>query len=145
MNFFWNKKAKHFNKNHSEIISSLENGELQTIGKLLWQPNNTRIEYLPVVFDMVLKFKKPAAANQNLKIHKTIDKGNYQLIIFEVPWLGKEVKYSPVIFDKLTSKIVGIMLPFNELHEFLSPKQNADIGKLGVEWTGFILSKQFGI
>ncbi|MBL0144906.1 MAG: hypothetical protein IPP48_03260 [Chitinophagaceae bacterium] len=145
MNFFWNKKANDFNKNHSEIISLLEYGELQTIAELLWQPSHTKIEYLPIVFYMVQKLKKPTITNQNLKIHKTIDKGNYQLLIFEVPWLDIEVKYSPVIFDKLTSKIVGIMLPFNELHEFLSPKQNADIGHLGMEWTGFILSKQLGI
>ena len=145
MKFFWNKKANDFNKNHAEIISLLENGELHIITKLLWQPSHTKIEYLPIVFDMVQKLKKPAIANQNLKIHKTIDKGNYQLLIFEVPWLDKEIKYSPVIFDKLTSKIVGIMLPFNELHEFLSPKQNTDIGHLGMGWTGFILSKQYGI
>ena len=145
MNFFWNKRVNDFNKNHSEIISLLENGELQTIDKLLWQPGHAKIEYLPNVVDMVQKFKKPAIANQNLEIHKAIDKGSYQLLILKVPWLDTDIKYSPVIFDKLTSKIVGIMLPFNELHGFLSPKQNADIGHLSMEWTGFILSKQFGI
>lgn len=145
MNFFWNTKANDFNKNLSEIISLLEKGELQTIDKLLWQPGHTRIEYLPVVSDMILKFKRPGTSNQNLSVHKTINKGNYQLVIFEVPWLDNDIKYSPIIFEKSTSKIVGIMLPFNELHEYLSPKQKADIGKLGIEWTGFIVSKQFGI
>ncbi len=80
MNFFWNKKLNKFNESLPEIISLLENGELQTIEKLLWQPAYTKIEYLPIVFDMVQKFKKPFSANQNLEIHKTIDKGNLAII-----------------------------------------------------------------
>jgi len=145
MIFFWNKKSKTFFKRYHQIISLLEEGEITTIEQLLYQPKNRKIKYLPVTADMILKFKKPKGSNQSLTVYKTFDKGKYQLIIFEVPWLDKEVKYSPVIFDTVTSKVVGIMLPFNELHEILSSKDNSDIGKLGMEWTGFILSKQFGI
>ena len=145
MNFFWNRNTKQFNKNYPDIISQLEIGELQTIEGLLWQPDDGRIDYLPIVFEMIAKFKKPLSSNQNLTVYKALDKGNYQLIIFEVPWLDKEIKYSPIIFDKITSKVVGIMLPFNELSNYLSARQHSDIGKLGIEWTGFILSKQFEI
>ncbi len=140
MIFFWNRKAKKFNKTYPEIISSLENGELEIIDKLLWQPRNVKIEYLPVVFDMLIKLKRPHASNQNLTIYKTSDKENYQLIIFEVPWFDNDVKYSPVIFDKLSSKIVGIVLPFNELHDFLSSREHSNIAELCKAWISFILS-----
>lgn len=142
---FWNKNSKTFFKSHQQIISLLEEGEIETVEKLLYQAKDREIKYLPVTADMILKFKKPKNSNQSLTVYKTFDKGKYQLIIFEVPWFDKEVKYSPIIFDTVTSKVVGIMLPFNELHEILSSKDNSDIGKLGIEWTGFILSKQFGI
>lgn len=142
---FWNKRSKTFCKNYPRIISLLEQGEIKTIEQLLYQPKNSTIAYLSITADMLLKFKKPESTNQRLTIYKTFGKGKYQLVIFEVPWLDKEPKYSPIIFDTITSKVVGIMLPFNELLEILSSKDSSDIGKLGMEWTGFILSKQLGI
>jgi hypothetical protein len=145
MIFLWNKKANNFSKNHAQIISLLEQGEIETIEQLLYQPDNKRIEYLPITFEMIVKFKKPQNCGQSLSVYQTFDKGKYQLVIFEIPWLDKELKYSPIIFDKMKSKIVGIMLPFNELYGCFSKKDNSDISKLGVEWTGFIISKQFGI
>ncbi|RZL05904.1 MAG: hypothetical protein EOO89_25310, partial [Pedobacter sp.] len=120
MLFFRNNKAKTFSRNYPGIISLLEQGGVDTVEQLLYQPNNRRIDYLPITYDLISKFKKPAIAERGLSIHKTLVKGKYQLIIFEVPWLDNKTKYSPVVFDMQASKLVGIMLPFNELQEVLS-------------------------
>jgi hypothetical protein len=42
------------------------------------------------------------------------------------------------------ARVVGVMLPFNELHQVLSRKQNEEISELGMVWTMFAIENQFG-
>lgn len=128
-----------YNVDYSLLISELGKGDEKAIQNLLWQSKKKTVKYLPITTVMIQKFKNLENSTNNLRIYKKKDKGRFELIIFEVPWIKSEVPYSPIIIDKANSKIVGIMLPFNELHNHLSKKEIKNIGILGLEWTGFVL------
>jgi hypothetical protein len=120
--------------NYDRLITKLERGNKADINELLWQPNDRRINYLPVTTTMLHKLKRPLSSETGLTVYNTIENGNYELIIFNVPWDEGRTKLSPLIVEKTSEKVVGIMLPFNELHYELSKRANNSIGELGVKW-----------
>ena len=134
---------RHKNIDFSDIISILETGNLTDLQQLLWQPRKGRIEYLPITMTMLQKLKKSESSSDNLTIHQKIDKGNFELVIFSTPWTASRIPYSPLIFDKRHGKIVGVMLPFNELYNVLSQRDRNVIGELGAEWIEFTLPFNF--
>lgn len=128
--FFSEKK----NINYNRLISKLERGNKYDIKDLLWQPSAIKINYLPVTTTMLHKLKRPELSASGLTVYKTIENGNYELIIFNVPWNTSKIALSPIIIERSTEKIVGIMLPFNELHGHLPRHADKLIGELGVSW-----------
>lgn len=140
MPFFWRKSKEPDNIAIQFLIDTLETGNG---AKLLWQPANKPIEYLPITSEMLLKYKKPEASLVRLSIHKTKSSRTYTLLILNTPWAIDELKFLPLIIETNTIKIVGIMLPFNELHGILPQKNNREISKLGMIWTEFAITKQF--
>jgi hypothetical protein len=136
---------KKYNVDYSHLISELEKGNESAVQNLLWQPKNKIVNYLPITTELIQKLKKDKNSADTLTIHKKFEKGRFELVIFEVPWLESDVPYSPIIIDKSNNKIVGVMLSFNELHGHLSTKENKTIGGLGLEWTGFVMKYRFKI
>ena len=134
MNLF----QKKYKVNYDDLISKLKNGNKESIESLLWQPKNGRINYLPVTFEMILKL-----CDLDLTIHKKIENRNFELIIFKTNNANEDFPFSPIIIDKSNTKIVGIMLPFNELNEKISIKENKRIGDLGLIWTKFAIDQRF--
>lgn len=132
--------TKKINIDYNSLISTLERGDKQEILELLWQPKRGQISYLPATYEMLQKFKKPSPSARGLSIYKQLEKGNYELIIFHLPWDESDLPYSPVILDKTTGKVVGILLTFNELYDAFSKKQHSDIGELGTQWIQFTLA-----
>ena len=126
-----------------KMLNELELGDSETIGTLLWQPKTSMIKYLPVTYEMLLQLKRPAGNTQNLSVYKTHSSKNFSLLILELPWIKDQFKCSPIIIENKTCKIVGIMLPFNELHDTISPKEDNEIGELGLVWTGFVIENRF--
>jgi hypothetical protein len=124
---------------YEKLISILENGDEIEIKNLLWQPECKKIEYAPSVIASIQKLK---TENHNLSIFKKLDKNNYELIIFNMPW-KKDFPYSPIIINKVDGKIVGIMLQFDELHDKFSEKDNSDIGDLGMQWVNFVMAHKY--
>ncbi len=94
---------------------------------------------------LIKKLKKDDETIGNLTIHYKHTNGKFELIIFDVPWKNGDVPYSPIIIDRTNGKIVGIMLPFNEVIRHLSSKENKEISALGVEWTGFAIKYRFNL
>jgi hypothetical protein len=132
--WFFNKKE---DIDYNNLVSTLEKGEEADIQNLLWQPKQGQIKYLPIVTTMLQKLKKSDTSNKGLSIFKKLEKGNYELIIFSTPWDDSDLPFSPLILDKITGKVVGVMLPFNELHNHISKKGNSNIGNLGAQWVMF--------
>jgi hypothetical protein len=132
--WFFNKKKE---INYNNLVSTLEKGYEIDILKLLWQPRHGQVEYLPVVTNMLQKLKKTDTSTERLSILKKIEKGNYELIIFSTPWDNSDLPFYPLILDKTTGKVAGVMLPFNELHNHISKKDNSIINDLGAQWTMF--------
>jgi hypothetical protein len=143
MNFFWKKESIPSAASLQKLVYIIEKGNKEEIEELLWQPKKSNIEYLPITFDMILKLKNPEPSSEKLSIHKTESNKNFTLLIFSTPWTKKEFQFLPLIIENSTSKIVGIMLPFNELHRQLSKRQSKEISELGVFWTIFAIEKQF--
>jgi hypothetical protein len=127
---------------YSSILPILEKGVPEDISKLLWQPRNRKIDYLPVTTTYV-QILRTMGLNDHLSIHQIISKGGFELVIFNLPWSDSRVPFCPLILEKRTSKIVGVMLPFNELHGVLSRKASNCIGKLGSEWVKFTFPYNF--
>jgi hypothetical protein len=122
---------------YSAILPILERADPEEMEQLLWHPRHKRINYLPITISLLQKLKK--GEDSHLEIHKVISKGMFELAIFKLPWSNAANPYSPLIFEK-TSKVVGVMLPFNELHGVISKKQSSQIGDLGVAWVSFAMS-----
>jgi hypothetical protein len=136
-------KKKH-KVNYDELISKLENGNESDIKDLLWSPKNESAKHLPISIELIKKLKKENSLDE-LKVHKRFEKGRFELIIFEIPWTDSDVPYSPIIIDKSNGKIVGIMLPFNELIQYLDNKEQKEVSNLGIEWTSFVIKYRTGI
>ncbi len=137
----WFSKKK--NIDYDNLVSILEKGDQIDVQKLLWQPKQGHVEYLPVTIEMLRKLKSSETSNQNLSVFKKLEKGNYELIIFNTPWSDSDLPFSPLVLDKVNEKIVGVMLPFNELYEHISKRDNSVIGDLGVQWVRFTLDYRF--
>jgi hypothetical protein len=137
MGFFKKNKI-----NYDHLVSTLNTGNDTELQDLLWQPKQGQVPYLPVTTEMLQKLRSGSSDEAALSIFQTIDKGNYQLIIFHLP--GKDdLPYSPLVLHKTSGKIVGILLPFNELHGYLSRKSSSVIGSLGALWIKFTLDYRF--
>lgn len=121
---------------YAPIIATLENGDDEPIKKLLWQPDGGQINYLPTTVEMVQKIK----TGNKLSVHETKKKGNFELVIFSQDITG--TNFYPLIFDRLTGKIVGVMLVFNEASAHLSTKDKQSIDDLAKEWDGFMKQKK---
>lgn len=132
--WFFRKKR---NTDYDKLISILEKGDELEILELLWQSKKGQIKYLPVVTTMLQKLKKDNTTTKSLLVHKKTKKGKYELIVFHIPWDNSDLPYSPLIIDKTNGKVVGIMLPFNELHNHISKKDSSTIEDLGTQWIMF--------
>jgi len=128
---------KRKNIDYDNLLVTLEKGEEAEVQKLLWQPKQGQVNYLTISTIMLQKLKKPNSTNKGLSIFKKIEKDNYELIIFNTPWKESDIPFSPLVLDKLTGKVVGVMLPFNELHNYISKKDSSIIGDLGTQWILF--------
>jgi hypothetical protein len=133
MIFFKRKKSIDYNF----IIEKLEKGDPSEFSQLLWQPKSGHVNYLPITSTLLQKFKKDGDSNDKLAIHQKFSKGNYELLIFHTPWTKSDLPYCPLVLNKKTGKIVGIMLPFNELLPLLPENDGKSISELGVEWVKF--------
>ncbi len=91
---------------------------------------------------MMQELRKPESSTGGLSIHQQVKNGNYELLIFSIPWKN-DVPYTPLIIDKATGRIVGVMLPFNELHLYLSDREARTISELGTIWTTFVIRYRF--
>ncbi|HKC37761.1 MAG TPA: hypothetical protein VKB95_16910 [Chitinophagaceae bacterium] len=143
MTFFWKKKQTPKDTSLKLLSDILQKGSKDEIEDLLWQPKTANVDYLPITFDMMLNLKRPETSTEKLSIHKTQSNKNFTLIIFNIPWKKDKFSFSPLIIENSTSKIVGVMLPFNELHQLLSKQQDKEISELGMIWTMFAIEKQF--
>ena len=92
---------------------------------------------------MLLKLKRPVQESLPLIIHKRICRKKCSLIILDKQWEKNESRYYPILIQNFSCKIIGIMLPFNELHGKLSKQEYSESTDLGVEWTGFIIFNNF--
>jgi hypothetical protein len=124
------------------VIPPLEEGNYDAVKSLMW--GEYKVKYLKDTIGLVQGMKRGAEDKGQLTIHKKIRKGNFELAIFHQPWSPEKIPYSPLIFDLRNGKIVGIVLPFNELHGLISSRDGKDIGDLGVEWVKFTFPYNFG-
>jgi hypothetical protein len=127
---------------YDSILSKLRNGFESDIQEMLWQPKNGKINYLPLTVKLIQRLKA-LSDNDKLTIHTKKRIKNFELIIFNLTWITDDIPYSPLIFELNTGKIVGILLPFNELHGFLSQKESATVSKLGLIWIKFTFQYKF--
>lgn len=137
--WFFNKKKI---IDYKYIVATLEKGDEAAIQKLLWQPKHKHLDYLPVTTEMLQNLMKPDSSNHELSIHKTIESKKFELIIFSTPWSNSDLPFSPLILEKTSGKVVGVMLLFNELQNHFSKKDNSVIGDLGVNWVLFTLNQR---
>ncbi|MDP1843886.1 MAG: hypothetical protein Q8K64_10730 [Sediminibacterium sp.] len=138
---FWKRRYNEINYN--DLLRTLENGSLDETHSLLAQ--NQRIKYLNGVESMLEKYRKPDGENRNLTLHSTQQHGEFELAILNVPWNSSSLPFLPLILQRSSGTIYGIMLPFNELLPELTAKQQSQIGELGMSWTKFAIEHQIGV
>lgn len=136
-------RKEHHLINYTGLIADLESGDTTMVNRHL--AFNNIVQYTDGVVFMLAKMKRPDADERRLSLHKTIVKGNFELAIFNVPWNASDFPYLPLILERNSGLIYGIMLPFNELTSQLTRKQLKDINVLAVMWTGFAMEFKFGI
>lgn len=127
-----------YHPDYDYLISKLKKGDSNDIQQMLWQPQNKKIDYLPISTDLIRELQKDNSKAGTLTIYKQIQKGRFELLIFKTFETTDKMHFSPLIIDKETCKIVGIMLLFNELYGYFSKKENKEITELGIAWTKFI-------
>jgi hypothetical protein len=130
--------------NYPDLIDILERNDPSELTFLLLK--SEKIRYLPITFSMLDKMAKPHGFSGNLRIYERHNNGKYELAIFEVPWdSSDDIKFLPLILDKSVTRIVGVMLPFNELIPILNKSEQKQIHKLSSIWMTFIMARKFGI
>jgi hypothetical protein len=139
--FFRKKKTV----DYQTLISILEQGNKEDVRGILWQPKGTTVDYLPVTYSLIEKLKKPLSSDTMLTISQQIENGDFELVIFSIPWTTSDVPYTPLVIHKPTEKIVGIMLPFNELHGHITERESKRVAELGVKWTKFVMEFRFNV
>ncbi len=123
------------------LLQLLEKGDKTSYDKILWQPAGRTICYLPVTYDVMLaRLKRPENASGNLTIHLKKISGNFELLIFNVPWGTRDVPFTPLVRERMEGKIVGVMLPFNELAGVL--KDTNAIDELSIYWINFTFERR---
>jgi hypothetical protein len=127
------------NIDYNYLISKLESGDSNEIREMLWQPKDKIIEYLPITIELIRKLRNENSASGSLTIHKQIPKGRFELLIFKISGSIDKIHFSPLLIDKDTFKIVGIMLLFNELYGQFTKNEDNEILKLSTLWTKFIM------
>src|SRR5688572_20837030 len=93
---------------YSEIFQTLETGSLDDCRTLL--AFHDRINYLNAVDSMLLKYRKPDGDIRNLTLHSTQPKGEFELAIVNVPWNPGDFTFLPLILQRGSGVIYGIML-----------------------------------
>lgn len=134
----WFFKKKN-NIDYNKLVSVLQKGDVPELQSILWQPRSAHVDYLPVVITWLHKLKQPETSDKGLSIYKKIAKGHFELIIFNIPWKSDDLPFAPLVIDTRTGTVVGVMLPFNELHGHISKKDNSMIGELGGAWVLFTM------
>lgn len=140
MLFFRKKPAS---IDYRNLISELEVGDNSKLKQRL--AFHKTVEYLDGVDWMLAKMKRPDGDSRNLSLLRSLPKGQFELAIFNVPWNPGDLPYLPLILERGSGIIYGIMLPFNEITPLLSKRQQKDIGALVISWTGFAMESGFGI
>ena len=128
------KKRKLSSADYTTLITQLQQGDNVALRQRLAFYGS--VTYLPATEMMLEKMRRPDGDDRSLSLHQVIYGPEFELAIFNVPW-GTNLAYLPLILHSRNGGIYGIMLAFNELHDQLSHRQQAAIGKLGVKWTGF--------
>ena len=134
MIFFWQKTKR---INYKKLIEELQDGDYSVLRNRLAFYQD--VKYPNGVEFMLAKMKRPDGDCQSLSLFRSETKGRFELAIFNVPWNSSDLPYTPLILERGTGVIYGIMLPFNEITHLLSKKQKKDIGELAISWTGFAL------
>lgn len=128
------KKRKLSSAEYTTLITQLQQGDYAALRQRLAFYGS--VTYLPATAMMLEKMRRPDGDDRSLSLHQVIYGPEFELAIFNVPW-GTNLAYLPLILHSRNGHIYGVMLAFNELHDRLSDRQQAAIGKLGVKWTGF--------
>ena len=123
---------------YSSIIPTLEKGDPTEIKKLLWQSGTGQINYLPAAVEMVQKLKT-GENSKGITLHEQVKKGNFELAIFSRDITG--TNFYPLIFDRRSGKIAGVMQAFNEVNDHLTNQDKKSIDHLAQEWVKFTLNK----
>ena len=119
------------------LADALETGTDEAIDGYMWVAH---VQYMPATYDTLRRFKKPVGDNRRLKVHETHRSGNAALVIFDLPWVEAANHYAPILLDMKSEKIMGIILPFNELHTtVLSDRQFRSMSGLSSVWIEFLL------
>ena len=128
---------------YDDFLNQLNNLSKENIGEVFWQPKNSPINYLPVSYILIEKLL-PCSDFKSISIHKSKIKGKFEILILNTPQIESEVPYYPIIIERLTTKIVGIMLPFNELNDVFTISEKKALSKLNNFYMKFILEYRFG-
>lgn len=130
------KKRKLPSADYTALITQLQQGDNTALRERLAFYGS--VTYLPATEMMLEKMRRPDGDERSLSLHEVIYRPEFELAIFNVPW-GTNLAYLPLILHSRSGHIYGIMLAFNELHDQLSHRQQAAIGKLGAKWAGFAI------
>jgi hypothetical protein len=126
------------------LLPILQKGNPEEINNLLWQPYSKKVDYLPITLTLIQKLCTHDPNPDLLKIHKVIENGAFDLVIFSLPWVKDEFPFSPLIFDRKQRKIAGIMLPFNEILPHISEADRNAINELAFHWIMFAMANETG-
>jgi hypothetical protein len=123
-----------------EILPVLESGNKEGLQKYLWQPQNKVVDYLPFTYGGFEKFAIPPDFSGKLSVYKVLYERGLALVIFDLPWVTEKNHFAPVIVHLKQRKILGAMLPFNEIMPLLSNKDRKIAMGFGTVWVTFIIS-----
>ena len=129
---------------YQDLITIIEKGDSQEIAKILWQPKTNEVNYNSSTISLILKLKKPDETSLKLSVFETHSNENYTLLIFNWPWSKDDLPYYPIIIEKSSNRIVGIMHPFNDLHFVLTESESKQIRDVGTKWLEFVVLERFG-
>ena len=140
MKFF---RKRNINEDYKNLISVLEVGGNENVRKVLFGNKKEVPDYLPITYTTLSRLEKPASASEGLSVFEKHQNGKYDLLIIKRKWSNEKVPFSPLIVDRNLCKIVGNMLPYNELHDLLTKREASAISELGVIWVKFTFQFHF--
>lgn len=123
-----------FKNRYKNLLPVFRRGKESELRAMLWQPREPKIKYMDLSVSILKKIQPPSGEEELLRIERVYSTWHFDLVIFHTPWSNGKTPYQPLIFYRHRRKVAGVILPWNELHGYLTKRAENQIFELGKIW-----------